>query len=54
MLPSVDLEGRMIGRQMICYCLALVAASRTPLVVGGAGPVYPASALLWTDTAGAS
>jgi protoheme IX farnesyltransferase len=46
MLPSVDCEGRMIGRQIICYCLALVAASLTPLVVGGAGRVYTAGALL--------
>jgi protoheme IX farnesyltransferase len=46
MLPSIDLEGSMIGRQMVCYCLALVAASLTPLVVGGAGPVYLAGALL--------
>ncbi len=46
MLPSVDREGSMIGRQMICYCLALVAASLTPLVVGGAGLVYLAGALL--------
>jgi heme o synthase len=34
------------GRQMICYCLALVAASLTPLIVGGAGPVHLAGALL--------
>src|SRR5262249_37364561 len=46
MLPSVDREGGMIGRQMICYCLALVAASLAPLVVGGAGWVYLAGALL--------
>jgi len=46
MLPSVDCEGRMIGRQIICNCLALVAASLTPLVVGGAGRVYLAGALL--------
>ena len=36
----------MIGRQMICYCLALMAASLAPLVVGGAGLVYLAGALL--------
>jgi heme o synthase len=46
MLPSVDLDGSMTGRQMVCYCLALVAASLTPLVVGGAGPVYLAGALV--------
>ena len=31
---------------MIVYCLALVAASLMPVVVGGAGPVYRAGALL--------
>jgi protoheme IX farnesyltransferase len=31
---------------MIGYCLALVAASLVPVVVGGAGPVYLAGALL--------
>jgi heme o synthase len=46
MLPSVDLDGSMTGRQMVCYCLALVAASLTPLVVGGAGPVYLVGALV--------
>jgi len=46
MLPSVDREGHVIGRQIICYCLALVAASLTPLVVGGAGRVYLAGALV--------
>ena len=46
MLPAVDPAGSMTGRQMICYCLALLAASLTPLVVGRAGPVYLAVALL--------
>jgi protoheme IX farnesyltransferase len=46
MLPSVDLEGSMTGQQMICYCLALFAASLAPFVIGRAGPVYLASALL--------
>ena len=31
---------------MVGYCLALVAASLLPVVVGGAGPVYLAGALL--------
>ena len=31
---------------MLVYCLALVAASLMPVVVGGAGPVYLAGALL--------
>jgi protoheme IX farnesyltransferase len=46
MLPSVDPDGSATGRQMIGYCLALVAASLLPVVVGGAGPLYLAGALL--------
>jgi heme o synthase len=46
MLPSVDPEGAATGRQMIAYCLALVATSLMPVVVGEAGPVYLAGALL--------
>jgi len=46
MLPSVDPEGTATGRQMIVYGLALVAASLMPVVVGGAGPVYLAGALI--------
>jgi heme o synthase len=46
MLPVVDPDGSMSGRQMVWYCLALVAASLMPLVVGGAGPVYLVGALL--------
>ena len=38
--------GSATGRQMIGYCLALVAASLMPVVVGGAGWVYLAGALL--------
>src|SRR5262249_58899998 len=36
MFPSVDPTGTMTGRQMICYCLALLAASLTPFVIGRA------------------
>ena len=46
MLPSVDAGGSATGRQMIVYCLALVAASLMPVVIGGAGPVYLAGALV--------
>jgi protoheme IX farnesyltransferase len=46
MLPSVDPEGGATGRQMIVYCLALLAASLMPVAVGGAGPVYLAGALI--------
>jgi protoheme IX farnesyltransferase len=45
MLPAIDPEGGMIGRLMVCYCLALLAASLTPPVLGGGGPVYLAGAL---------
>jgi protoheme IX farnesyltransferase len=44
-LPAIDPEGGMVGRLMVCYCLALLAASLAPLVVGGAGPLYLAGAL---------
>jgi heme O synthase-like polyprenyltransferase len=46
MLPSVDLDGSMAGRQMVGYSLALAAASLMPVVVAGAGPLYLAGALL--------
>jgi protoheme IX farnesyltransferase len=46
MLPSVYWERSTTGRQMIGYCLALIVASLLPVVVGGAGPVYLAGALL--------
>jgi protoheme IX farnesyltransferase len=45
-LPSVDAEGGATGRQMIAYCPALVAASLMRAVVGRAGPVYLAGALI--------
>ena len=45
MLPAIDPEGGMVGRLTVCYCLALLAASLTPLVLGGGGPVYLAGAL---------
>ena len=46
MLPAIDPDGGLIGRLMVCYCLALLAASLAPLALGGAGPVYLAGALL--------
>jgi protoheme IX farnesyltransferase len=45
MLPSVDPEGGMAGRQMVGYCVALVAASLTPLFRGAAW-IHLAGALL--------
>jgi protoheme IX farnesyltransferase len=46
MLPVVDRDGAMSGRQMVSYCLALIPASLTPLVIGHAGPIYLAGAIL--------
>src|SRR5262249_25334007 len=47
LLPAIDPEGGMTGRLMVWYCLALLAASLTPFVLGGGGPVYLAGALLF-------
>ncbi len=46
MLPVVDRDGRMSGRQMVGYCLALIPASLTPLVFGRGGLLYLLGALL--------
>jgi len=46
MLPAIDPEGGMLGRLMVCYCLALLAASLAPVALGWAGPVYLSGALL--------
>jgi protoheme IX farnesyltransferase len=46
MLPAIDPEGGMLGRLMVCYCLALLAASLAPLALGWAGPIYLVGALL--------
>jgi protoheme IX farnesyltransferase len=40
MLPVVDRDGTMSSRQMVSYCLALIPASLTPLVLGRAGSLY--------------
>jgi protoheme IX farnesyltransferase len=40
MLPVMDPRGSVTGRQAVSYCLALIPASLTPLVLGRAGPVY--------------
>jgi heme o synthase len=45
MLPVVDPDGRLTGRQMTLYTLALIAASFTPVLLGTAGPVYLLGAL---------
>jgi len=46
MLPTVDRSGGMTGRQMVSYCLALVAVSLAPAALGQAGPVYVVGAAL--------
>jgi heme o synthase len=46
MLSGADPDGSTSGRQMIAYCLALIPVSLTPLVVGRAGPIYLAGAVL--------
>jgi len=45
MLPVVDESGSITGRQMICYCLALLSASLLPLSNGRAGLLYLAGAI---------
>ena len=46
MLTVTDPDGRLTGRQMVTYCLALVAASLWPVLLGSAGLLYLAGALL--------
>jgi protoheme IX farnesyltransferase len=46
MLPVVDPAGKITGRQMVLYCLALVLVSLLPVLAGYAGPVYFAGAAL--------
>lgn len=46
MLPVADHGGAMTSRQMILYCLALVATSLGPVLLGSAGWLYVTGALL--------
>lgn len=46
MLPCLDPDGRMTGRQSTLHALALIPASLLPTVVGLAGSFYFAGALL--------
>jgi protoheme IX farnesyltransferase len=46
MLPSVDPGGHITGRQAAEYALALIPAGLLPAVVGLAGPLYFAGALV--------
>lgn len=40
MLPSVDPDGRLTGRQMLLYCAALIPASLMPVLVCRSGWLY--------------
>jgi protoheme IX farnesyltransferase len=46
MLPVVDEDGSLTGRQMVNYGAALLFASLVPLSTGAAGPLYGAGAAL--------
>jgi protoheme IX farnesyltransferase len=46
MLPVVDPEGRLTGRQAVAHSLALLLVSLTPAAAGMAGGAYLAGALL--------
>src|SRR5262249_23505390 len=46
MLPVVDAQGSMTGRQMVMYCLALIPVSLMPTMLGLAGPLYLAGAVV--------
>ncbi|HLJ93024.1 MAG TPA: heme o synthase [Gemmataceae bacterium] len=46
MLPVVDHDGTMSARQMVGYCLALLPASLMPLLIGRAGLLYLAGAVV--------
>jgi protoheme IX farnesyltransferase len=45
MLPVVDGQGGMTGRQMVSYCLVLIPVSLTPVLAHQAGPIYVLGAL---------
>jgi protoheme IX farnesyltransferase len=46
MLPTLDPDGAMSGRQMVGYCGALLVASLVPGLAGAAGVAYLAGAFL--------
>lgn len=46
MLPVVDSDGRRTSWNMILYCIALLAVSLQPVLLGGAGALYCAGAML--------
>jgi protoheme IX farnesyltransferase len=46
MLPVVDRTGRRTARQMVLYCMTLLPVSLTPVVLGDAGRIYLAGAVV--------
>lgn len=46
MLPTVDRDGSITGRQMVAYCVALIPASLAPAALDLTGPAYLVGALL--------
>jgi protoheme IX farnesyltransferase len=47
MLPVIESEGTVTARQMLLYCLALVCASLSPVLLGSAGLVYTIGAIVF-------
>ena len=45
LLPVIDPDGSIAGRQIVCGCLALLVVSLLPTLIGLAGPVYFVGAL---------
>ena len=46
MLPVVEPDGASTGRQVVCYALALIPVSLAPTLLGMAGMLYAAGALV--------
>jgi protoheme IX farnesyltransferase len=46
MLPVGDRDGRRTARQMVLYCLTLLSVSLAPVLLGSAGRLYFAGALV--------
>lgn len=46
MLPVLDADGRRTCRQVIGFCLLLIAVSTLPALVGSSGPVYLGGVIL--------
>ncbi len=46
MLPVLDRDGRVTGRRMVAFCLALIPASLVPVAFGAVGSVYLVGAMV--------